>query len=178
MRKTIPKPIWAVPVLLLTLAGCGGTGANPSSTSGATRSSPHGQAIGVRSTSLGKVLVDGRGRTLYMLTADRPGHSSCSSTCLAYWPPVSSAGSTHPAGVTAPLGKAKLSTGGTTLTVGGWPLYTFVKDAAPGDVKGEGVKSFGGVWYAMSPAGHPIRAGSKRSSGSSGGGYSQGGGGY
>jgi hypothetical protein len=68
-----------------------------------------------------------------------------------------------------------VQTGGTTLTVGGQPLYTFVKDSAPGDVKGEGLKEFGGVWHAVSPAGRPVGAGS---TGSSGGGYARGGGGY
>ena len=28
----------------------------------------------------------------------------------------------------------------------GWPLYTFIKDAKPGDVTGDGV---GGVWHVV-----------------------------
>src|SRR5207302_1129964 len=28
------------------------------------------------------------------------------------------------------------------------PLYTFVGDKAPGDINGQGIKAFGGVWLA------------------------------
>jgi hypothetical protein len=44
------------------------------------------------------------------------------------------------------------------LTAGGWPLYTFVKDKAPGDVTGQGVKNFGGTWYAVSPSGVAVKS--------------------
>jgi hypothetical protein len=84
-------------------------------------------------------------------------------------------------GVTGTVGTTSVRTGGTTLTVDGRPLYTYVKDSAPGDVNGEGVTEFGGTWYAVSPAGHVVRpgsTGSSKSTGSSGssGGYSRGGG--
>ena len=42
------------------------------------------------------------------------------------------------------------------LTVGGWPVYTYVQDTAPGDVTGEGITSFGGTWYAIGPNGQPV----------------------
>ena len=59
----------------------------------------------------------------------------------------------------------------------GWPLYTFVKDKAPGDVAGEGVKTFGGTWYAVSPSGKPVIAPATTSPPTSSSG-SGGGGGY
>lgn len=173
MRESIPKPIWAVPALLLALAGCGGTASNQPAASGGTRApEPHGLAVST--TSLGKVLVE-NGRTLYALSADSTDHSTCNSSCLTFWPPVSGRKPAHAPGVTGMIGTTSVKTGGTTLTVGGRPLYTFVKDSAPGDVKGEGLKEFGGVWHAVSPAGRPVTSGSP---GSSGGGYAQGGGGY
>ena len=43
-------------------------------------------AVNVASTSLGDVLVDGKGLTLYMFTADADGKSACSGDCLANWP--------------------------------------------------------------------------------------------
>jgi predicted lipoprotein with Yx(FWY)xxD motif len=171
MRQPILKTVWTVPVLLLTVAGCGASTANQPAASGATSSS-NGHGLAVTSTSLGKVLAE-NGRTLYMLSADGTNHSTCSSSCLTFWPPVSGRRPAHAPGVTAMIGTTSVRTGGTTLTVGGRPLYTFVKDSAPGDVNGEGLKEFGGVWHAVSPAGRPVTSGS---TGSSGGGYARGGG--
>ena len=108
----------------------------------------------VASTSLGDVLVDSAGRTVYMLTADSPGHSSCSSACLAYWPPVAPA--SHTSTVTAKVATTTTPSGAKIATAGGWPLYTFVQDQKPGDVTGEGVATFGGIWYAVSPSGQPV----------------------
>lgn len=153
---------------LLSLAGCGtGYGTTSSSTKAPARAARG--TIHVASTSLGQVLVDGAGRTLYLLTADGAGRSTCNSSCLAYWPAVAPpAGSSVP-GVTAQVGRASTPDGTTTATVGGWPLYTFVKDKGPGDVTGEGVQSFGGTWYAVSPDGQPVKPGSRSTSTPSGG---------
>ena len=95
---------------------------------------------------MGPVLADSKGFTVYLLTADTPGHSTCSVQCLQYWPPVPTpAGSGAPSvqGISAALTATKATSGATMVTAGGWPLYTFVKDKAPGDVAGEGVKTFG-----------------------------------
>ncbi len=129
--------------------------------------------VRVATTSIGRVLVDARGRTLYLLTADSPGHATCNAQCLAYWPPVPVPGSlpARLAGVPARIGSTALPTGGRTVTAGGWPLYTFVKDTAPGDVTGQGVASFGGVWYAVSPAGRAVRAAPAATSTPRGSGY-------
>jgi predicted lipoprotein with Yx(FWY)xxD motif len=166
------RTLAAVPAIaLLSLAGCG-SGSGPSSVP-ARLPSPAGSSAGgsihVASTSLGQVLVDGTGRTVYLLTADSPGTSSCNATCLAYWPAVPPPPATTPAGVTARLGRTTTPGGSPIATAGGWPLYTFVQDKAPGDVTGEGVKSFGGTWYAVSPSGQPVKAGGGSSSTPSGG---------
>lgn len=157
---------------LLSLAGCGTGHATTSSAPKAAQTST-GSAQGsihVASTSLGAVLVDGVGRTVYLLTADKPGRSSCDATCLAYWPAVApSAGGALP-GVTAQVGRATTPGGTAIATVGGWPLYTYVQDAKPGDVTGEGVRSFGGTWYAVSPSGQPVKAGGGSTAGPSGSG--------
>lgn len=162
-------------LLLVTAAACGGTsGSGSSSTSSGSASG--GGPLSVATTSLGKVLVDGQGRTVYLLTADSPGHSTCNGQCQAYWPAVkvpSPVPSSVP-GVSVKVASTALPGGGKTLTAGGWPLYTFVQDSAPGQVHGEGVKSFGGVWYAVSPSGKPVMMGSGTSQSPSTGG----GGGY
>lgn len=155
---------------LLALAGCGSAGY--SSGSAKPSASPTGAstaAIHVASTSLGQVLVDGAGRTVYLLTADSPGRSTCSGSCLSAWPPVSPAsGSTLP-GVSAPVDRTTTPGGGSIATVGGWPLYTFVQDKAPGDVHGEGLQSFGGTWYAVSPDGQPVKSAGSSTATPSGG---------
>ena len=137
--------------------------------------------MGVATTSLGPVLVDSKGFTVYLLTADTKGHSSCSAQCLQYWPlvPAPSGMSVPPVKeVSAALASTKATSGASMLTAGGWPLYTFVKDKAPGDVTGEGVKTFGGTWYAVSPSGSPVTAPAKSAPATTSSGGSGGGGGY
>ncbi|WP_151081704.1 hypothetical protein [Nocardioides cynanchi] len=178
----IPAMMAVAAASLLTLSACGSssnsTTASPPA-GGAGNGSPAGSASGlhVASTSLGKVLVDAKGDTVYMLTADSAGTSTCSSACLTYWPPVvpGAAAST----VTGKVASTTTTTGGKIATVAGWPLYTFVQDQKPGDVTGEGISNFGGVWYAVSPSGHPVKAaGGSSSSSTSGSGPAYGGGGY
>ena len=45
-------------------------------------------AIEVGSTSLGDVLVDGEGMTLYMFDPDEQGESTCYDDCATAWPPL------------------------------------------------------------------------------------------
>ena len=152
---------------LLTLSACG---SGSSSSSAGTQTQPsttpasNSGGLHVATTSLGKVVVDAQGRTVYMLTADHSGHSSCSSACLTYWPPVAPG---KASGLSAKVGATATTTGGQTATVGSWPVYTYVGDQKPGDVTGEGIANFGGVWYAVSPNGTPVKAGGSSSSSSS-----------
>jgi predicted lipoprotein with Yx(FWY)xxD motif len=144
---------------LLGAAGCGsgpGRAAGPSSPAPSADRAAAG-SLQVASTSLGKVLVDRTGRTVYLLTADRPGRSSCDATCLTYWPAVAPTTATPPQEITAPVGRTSTPSGAAIATVGGWPVYTYVQDRAPGDVTGEGVQTFGGTWYAVSPDGQPVK---------------------
>jgi len=154
---------------LMLAAACSGTsntssaGSNGSVTPGAGTSATTSVsgAVGVATTSLGPVLVDSKGFTVYMLTADTKGHSTCSAQCLQYWPlvPAPASSDISPVqGVSATLATTKATSGALMLTAGGWPLYTFVKDMAPGQVAGEGVNTFGGTWYAISPSGAPVMA--------------------
>src|SRR6266566_9305339 len=50
-----------------------------------------GTLVALRSTALGNVLVDARGRTLYLFEKDKRGRSACYGACAAYWPPLFSA---------------------------------------------------------------------------------------
>jgi predicted lipoprotein with Yx(FWY)xxD motif len=169
----------AAPVLVLS--ACGGSSSS-TATAGPTNPPATGaaatQGIHVATTSLGKVLVDGSGMTLYMLSIDSPGHSTCDSACVQYWPVVKPGPAAKT--VKATVGQTTTPAGSATATAGGWPVYTFIQDKQPGDVTGEGVVKFGGVWYAISPSGQPVKQASS-SSASPSSGYTKpapGGGGY
>jgi predicted lipoprotein with Yx(FWY)xxD motif len=177
-KTTLVRLVGAA-AMALFVAACGNgsstnTASTPTSSNSSTQSSS-GAVLGVASTSLGDVLVDGQGLTVYMLTADSPNHSSCSASCLAYWPLVAAPGSGSVpsiSGIGAKLGVTKATNGESMLTANGWPLYTFANDEAPGDVEGQGVKTFGGTWYALSPAGEPIQSAPSSTDSGGGGGYS------
>jgi predicted lipoprotein with Yx(FWY)xxD motif len=138
----------------LTLSACGG-GGSPGTASGTAPTgggAAHATAVQVASTSLGKVLVDAQGMTLYVLSADGRDLSTCSSSCLQFWPAVAPG----PGKIPAATGRTTTPSGTPIATVAGHPVYTFALDHAPGEVNGEGVQEFGGTWYAVSPAGDPV----------------------
>src|SRR5579864_7054922 len=118
-----------------------------------------GTTIGVGSTRLGQVLVDGKGRTLYLFVADKGSQSACnSSSCVQYWPPVLTTGAPQ-AGAGANgslLGTTKRQDGTIEVTYAGHPLYYFISDKKAGDVTGQGISAFGGPWYVVSPSGMQI----------------------
>jgi predicted lipoprotein with Yx(FWY)xxD motif len=146
-------------LLALLAAGCGSsTSSDATGEAPSTTPVPSRESLSVAVTSLGRVVVDSGGFTVYMLTADSSGRSTCSSVCLSSWPPVAgpSSGASSSPDITAKVGEAATTTGNTMLTVGGWPVYRYVQDTAPGDVTGEGITSFGGTWYAIGPNGQPV----------------------
>jgi predicted lipoprotein with Yx(FWY)xxD motif len=102
-------------------------------------------------TSLGKILVDSTGKTLYYFATDTAssGASTCYGKCATIWPVFS----VNSIVVSPPLDPADFSTitrtdGTKQVTYYGWPLYYFQKDAAPGDVKGENVLK---TWFVVKP---------------------------
>ncbi len=107
------------------------------------------------STSLGDVLVDANGLTLYGFTNDADGTPTYSGGCAEAWPPVIVAGGEVPAGLdTAVFSVASRDDGSMQLVAGKWPLYLFAGDAAAGDVNGRGS---GDVWFAAAPDGSLIK---------------------
>ena len=118
-----------------------------------------GTTIGVGSTRLGQVLVDGKGRTVYLFVADSGTKSSCNSAaCVQAWPPVLTSGAPQAAaGLNASLlGTTTRQDGTAEVTYGGHPLYYFISDKQTGDVTGQGINAFGGPWYVVSPSGTHI----------------------
>jgi predicted lipoprotein with Yx(FWY)xxD motif len=130
-----------------------------------------GATVSTASTGLGRILVDSRGRTLYMFGKDKNGKSACSGQCAANWPPLVTSGKPRAtSGARASLlGTTKRADGRMQVTYNQHPLYTFVKDTKKGQTNGEGLNAFGGVWSAVSPAGSKVAKTSSSSNG--GGGY-------
>ena len=54
------------------------------------------------------------------------------------------------------LGTSARTDGTTQITYNGWPLYLWPPDRAPGKATGQALTNAGGLWYVLSPAGHPI----------------------
>jgi predicted lipoprotein with Yx(FWY)xxD motif len=95
-------------------------------------------------TSAGKVYVDDKGMTLYMLDKDAANTSTCNDKCAAVWPPYKAAADAKAEGEWKIVDRKD----GTKMwAYDGHPLYTFVKDKKPGDATGEGVKDDFGVWH-------------------------------
>jgi predicted lipoprotein with Yx(FWY)xxD motif len=133
----------AAAALAVLAAACGssssGTGTQavaPAAGGGSTAAAA--AATTTHSTSIGTVLADSRGRTIYELVGDTAANTKCTSSCQAIWPPVMS--------------------GGKLLVVHGHPAFTFAGDSASGTAKGEGSKDTWGVWLALKPNGTPIAA--------------------
>jgi predicted lipoprotein with Yx(FWY)xxD motif len=123
--------------------------------SAAATSSSAAAKISIASTGLGPVLVNGRGRTLYLFAKDTRGKSTCNGACAGFWPPLIATGKPLAgAGVKAGLlGTTKRADGRLQVTYNHHPLYTFAKDTHKGDTNGEGLNVFGAEWYAVSAAG-------------------------
>src|SRR3954451_18851123 len=169
----------AVPLVALA-AGCGSGGSGGGSPAAAVTppktASGHAATVGVASSSLGKFLVDSKGRTLYLFKKDQGTKSACSGACATNCPPLQASGKpTVGSGAQASMvSTTKRSDGSRQVTYNGHPLYRFQADQNAGDTNGQGVNAFGAAWYVVSPAGSPITAKPSSSSSSNSGG----GGGY
>lgn len=117
-----------------------------------------GATVSTAGSKLGRILVDGRGRSLYLFEKDTRGRSACAGTCAAYWPPLLAKGKPTVGGAArrALLGTARRADGRTQVTYAGHPLYLFVQDTTPGQTNGQDLHDFGAGWYVLSPAGRKI----------------------
>jgi predicted lipoprotein with Yx(FWY)xxD motif len=168
-------PALAAAGAALTLAACSQSAASPGSNpyGGSSPSSSTGvapassaTALAVRNTSLGTILTDGRGFTLYAFEADQGTTSACSGACATAWPP---AAATSPSpkvgtGVTQSLvGQTMRADGTTQLTYAGHPVYLFTHDSAPGSTSGQGLQAFGARWDVLTATGQELTPGSSTS---------------
>ena len=140
--------------------------------SAAASGTSKGALVALRKTALGSVLVDARGRTLYLFEKDSRGRSACDGGCAAFWPPLlSSAKPRAGKGVRASLlGLTRRTNGKRQVTYAGHPLYLFVYDTKPGQTTGQGRTDYGGTWEAVTTNGRGVEA-DAAGSGGTGSGY-------
>src|SRR4051794_17165852 len=110
-------------------------------------------------SSLGRILVDAHGKTLYVWAHDAGRTSTCAGQCAKFWPPLVTSGKPKAgAGARAALlGTSRRADRRTQVTYHGHPLYYYVGDKRAGDVMGEGLTAFGGRWDPVSAAGAAVR---------------------
>ena len=158
MRKAVLGA--AVAGLAIVLSACGGGGHDQGSGATATTAAAQQAAEGtvaVANTGLGEVLVDAKGRTLYVFTKDKGDQSVCSGKCAVAWPALTVTGAATPGtGVEASLlSTSKQANGSSQVTYGGKPLYHFAGDKAPGDTNGQGLN---GVWWVVKGDGSLVQS--------------------
>ncbi|MFE3452559.1 hypothetical protein ACFXJ8_26915 [Nonomuraea sp. NPDC059194] len=111
--------------------------------------------VRIASSSIGKILVDDKGMTLYLFEKDKNGKSDCYDECAKEWPPFLTEGEPQAEqGAKADLLKTvKRTDGDTQVVYGQWPLYYYHDDKKPGDVTGHDKEEFGAEWYALNAQG-------------------------
>ncbi|MER8069152.1 hypothetical protein ABTZ59_12780 [Streptomyces sp. NPDC094034] len=134
---------------------------SPTSTMTASPSVNPSEEVGkvsVKTGPFGKILVNGKGHTLYLFEADKDKKSTCSGDCVVDWPPALVKGTPQAgSGVKANLLTTTTRSDGTKQAMyNGHPLYTFREDTKPGDTKGQDLTEFGAKWFVVSPEGKAI----------------------
>jgi predicted lipoprotein with Yx(FWY)xxD motif len=150
--------------LALVSASCGSTrgrsAAAPPAVGASKPVSADTGTVAVASSSLGDVLVDAQGRTVYLFGADTGTKSACSGACALSWPPLVASGTptVGNGAATSLVATATRTDGAQQVVYNGRPLYLFAGDQKAGDTNGQGVNAFGGSWYALTATGNQVTA--------------------
>jgi predicted lipoprotein with Yx(FWY)xxD motif len=143
----------ATAVVVAASLAAGATGAMA-----AAHAAGRATTVATAGSHLGRILVDGQGRTLYLFEKDAEGRSSCTGVCAAYWPPLLTHGkpAAHGSVKQSLLGVTHRGDGTSQVTYAGHPLYRFVQDTKPEQANGQGLDVYGAEWYVLSPAGTKV----------------------
>ncbi len=132
--------------------------ANAASPVASPAATPAGPAVVkvTQNPSLGAILTDAAGRTLYMFTNDKDKTSACYDQCERTWPPLLTRGQPQAGegAATAKLSTTARRDGSMQVVYDEYPLYYYTPDTAPGDTKGQRV---GNVWFVLGASGEPIK---------------------
>ena len=119
-----------------------------------------GTKIALRKTSIGTILVNGSGHTLYAFSKDAPNKDACVKIagCIQIWPAVTTTGRpvAGPGVKASLLGTIAYKGSLKQVTYAGHPLYTYVADDGPGSTDYVGESQSGGTWPALNAAGHEV----------------------
>jgi predicted lipoprotein with Yx(FWY)xxD motif len=143
-----------VAALGLGLTACGSNDSPAVKSGGVAQGQPPAAAtVAVADNpAQGSILVDGRGRTLYLFEQDKGTQSACTGACAQIWPALTAAQPTAGTGANGSLLGTANGQVAQQVTYGGHLLYTYSGDAAPGDVKGVGIPG----WYPVNPSGAKV----------------------
>lgn len=153
-------------VLGVVAAGWAGSSASSAAQQGVAGAQHSSSSVAVKTrkiTGLGVVLVNTKGRTLYVFMKDAHRHVTCTKAngCQSFWPPLKWKGSGKPtaggAAKSSMLAWDKDPGGGKVVTYSHWPLYTFSGDSAAGQDKGFNQNLNGGKWYVISASGKVVK---------------------
>jgi predicted lipoprotein with Yx(FWY)xxD motif len=102
-------------------------------------------AAGAPAAPANGVLATPSGATVYTFDKDTAGSgkSVCNGPCAQAWPPVAAQASDSASGDWTVVTR---DDGSKQWAYKGWPLYTFSKDAKPGDTSGDKFKD---VWHVV-----------------------------
>jgi predicted lipoprotein with Yx(FWY)xxD motif len=154
---TLPAAAAAFALVALAVGTFGATAAAaPDATNApSATTSARSATIKVAHSRLGKILVDSRGRTLYVLSADSARKSRCFGACAQNWPPLrASRKPTVGRGLKASkVGTIRRSDGKAQVT---YNRHRFVGDTRSGQTNGQGIVAFGGRWSVVSTAGRQV----------------------
>jgi predicted lipoprotein with Yx(FWY)xxD motif len=155
-----------IAAIAAAIVGCGSSSANEDTSSGAAQPATTQAAAPAKGPKLklvdsdyGTILSSGRGRALYLFTADHGKGSSCSGDCATAWPPyIVKSKPTAAAGTKSRLvGTTRRSDGKLQATYAGHPVYYYEGDRSPGEVNCQAAVEFGGYWYVLRSNGKAVR---------------------
>ena len=129
-----------------------GAGNTPTTTGAAAVPSATATTLDLANSNLGQILVDSKGRSVYLFGADTGMNSTCTSAgCIAEWPPLIANGTPQVgAGLAGnELGTTTRADGHQQVTYAGHPLYYFAGDTQAGATAGQGINDNGGPWYLV-----------------------------
>lgn len=182
MKQHSARPIWGRPItwlvgiaaillLAVPIAGAqqGTPEASPAASPGASPAATpeigatpmaSGTTVMVRTDpTLGQILTDSDGRTLYVFAKDQPDLSTCTGQCAEKWPPFGVKGEPSlQAGVPGGVGVTVRDDGSSQVSYNGQPLYYYSGDKAPGDTNGQGLAGLWSVVHPMNAFGTPEAA--------------------
>jgi predicted lipoprotein with Yx(FWY)xxD motif len=102
-------------------------------------------AAGAPAAPANGVLATSSGATVYTFDKDvaNNGKSACNGPCAQAWPPLAAQSTDAASGDWTVVTR---DDGSKQWAYKGWPLYTFSKDAKPGDTAGDNFKN---VWHVV-----------------------------